>query len=106
MVATPKEHRWSSVHAHLGHRADPLLASHPVFDASGCDDLSRAAAYRAWLYESIDASELHAVRQHLKQERALGDPGFQAMVVKALNRPACVRSPGRPPKRLAVEGAT
>lgn len=106
MVATPEEHRRSSVHAHLGHRADPLLTSHAVFDGLGCDDLSRAAAYRAWLYESIDASELHAVRLHIKQERALGDPRFQAMVEKALNRTACVRPPGRPAKRLDDGGAT
>jgi len=35
MVATPEEHHCSSVHAHLGHRADPLLTSHAVFDSLG-----------------------------------------------------------------------
>lgn len=62
MVATPDEHPWSSVHAHLGQRTDPLLTPHPVLDTLGCDARSRAAAYRAWLHESIDASELRAIR--------------------------------------------
>lgn len=105
MVAAPEDHRWSSVHAHLGHRPNPLLTSNAVFDTLGCDDASRSAAYRAWLYEPIDGSELHAIREHLKQERALGDPRFQAMVEKTLNRPVCVRPPGRPAKRLDDEGA-
>lgn len=106
MVATPEDHRWSSVHAHLGYRPDPLLTSHAVFDTLGCDGASRAAAYRAWLYEPIDGSELRAIREHLKQERALGNPRFQAMVGRALNRPVCVRPQGRPANRLDDEGAS
>jgi len=100
MVATPEEHRWSSVHVHLGHRMDPLLTPHPVFDALGRDAADRAKAYRAWLYQPIESRELHVVREHLNQERALGDRRFQAMVEKTLNRPACVRPRGRPMKLM------
>lgn len=96
MVATPEAHPWSSVHVNLGQRTDTLVTPHPIFAAWGTGDGSHAAAYRRWLYQPIDVPELQAVRDHLRQERALGDLRFQAMVEKALNRPASVRPPGRP----------
>lgn len=97
IVDAPESHRWSSVHANLGLRLDPLVTPHPVFVGLGADPRARGAAYRTWLYEPIDPEEQQAIRAHLAQERALGEPRFQAMVEKTLNRPACVRRPGRPP---------
>lgn len=46
----------------------------------------------------MDEAELANIRLHIKQERALGDPRFQAMVEKALGRSVVTRSPGRPRK--------
>jgi hypothetical protein len=60
-----------------------LVTPHPVVIALAPDSALRAAAYRSWLYELIEASEPYAVRDHLKQERVLGDARFQAMVEKA-----------------------
>jgi len=96
MVATPEEHRWSSVHAHLNLLSDPIHTPHPLYLALDRDDTNRAKAYREWLYEAIDDVELPTIREHLKQERVLGDRRFQAMVEKALNRSVCVRPQGRP----------
>jgi putative transposase len=93
----PEAHRWSSVHANLGLRIDPLVTPHPVFLDLGADRGARGDAYRAWLDAPIVPKEQHAIRAHLAQERALGEPRFQAMVEKTLNRPACVRRPGRQP---------
>jgi plasmid maintenance system antidote protein VapI len=60
-----------------------LVTPHLVVIALAPDSALRAAAYRSWLYELIEASEPYAVRDHLKQERVLGDARFQAMVEKA-----------------------
>jgi putative transposase len=53
-------------------------------------------AYRQWMSAAIPEDELQAIRGHLAQERALGNPRFQAMVEKNLNRPALCRDRGRP----------
>lgn len=96
MVAEPEEHRWSSVHAHLRRCHDPLLTLHQVYLQLGADPARRATAYGQWLRMDIDDDERDAIRRHLAQERALGDPRFQAMVERALGRPAACRPRGRP----------
>lgn len=96
MVATPEDYPWSSVHGHLGLRPDPLLTEHPIFAAMTGGASDPAAGYRAFLRTDIAPRELQELRDHLRQERAWGDGRFQAMVEKALGRPACVRPPGRP----------
>lgn len=96
MTDKPEAHRWSSVHTHLGVRLDPLLTPHPCYLALGHDASTRAARYRAMLLEPLRADVLSDIRDHIRQERALGSPGFQAMVEKALNRPVLVRPVGRP----------
>ena len=95
MVVWPWEHRWSSVHFHLGLRPGSRVTPHPVYLALG-DGSTRSSAYRALLLEPLDDTVLASIRDHLRQERALGSPRFQDMVAKTLNRPAAVRRPGRP----------
>lgn len=53
---------------------------------------------RTWLRQGVSDDDLHQIRQHLQQERALGDAQFQAMIESALGRPAMVRPRGRPPR--------
>lgn len=96
LVALPWDYRWSSVHANLGLQACPLLQSHPAFVALGEDAATRATRYREVLMVPLDDENLRAVREHMRQERALGSPQFQAMVEKTLGRPVGVRRPGRP----------
>jgi len=96
IVATPIEHRWSSVHVHLGHRRDPRLTIHPVFLSLGLDPAARAGNYATWLTQAPSEDELLEIRRHSQQQRALGDPRFQAMVERTLNRPARFRLAGRP----------
>jgi len=98
MVVRPEEHRWSSVHSHLGQANDPLLTLHPVYLTLGHDAVTRASAYTVWLRAGIGEEDLAAVRAHLGQERALGDKRFQQMVERMLNRPAACRPRGRPKK--------
>ena len=100
MVATADAYRWSSVHTHLGTACDPLLHLHPAYMSLGADRGARASAWRQWLDEGISEDDLAAVRRHLQQERALGDPRFQRMVARTLNLPTACRPAGRPRKRV------
>ena len=96
MVIQPWDHHWSSVHFHLGLRAEPLVTPHPLYLAIGYES-TRTGAYRTLLLESLQAEVLAGIRDHIRQERALGSSVFQAMVAKTLNRPATVRPIGRSP---------
>ena len=99
MVQWPWEHRWSSVHVHLGLRPNSRITPHAAYLALGQDAQERSAAYRALLLEPLASEQVERIRDHVRQERALGSPRFQAMVEKTLNRPACVRAAGRPRRR-------
>ena len=96
MVAQPWDYPWSSVHAHPGLRADVRLTPHPGYLALGRDARERSAVYRSLLLQALSDDVLADIRSHMRQERALGSPGFQSMVEKALNRPVEVRPHGRP----------
>ena len=96
MVESPDAYRWSSVHTHLGRTRDPLITLHATYHALADTPEGRASAYLAWLREGIDPDDLASIRQHLAQERALGDPRFQRMVAAALSRPVTCRPRGRP----------
>ncbi|GAB2554644.1 hypothetical protein GCM10027065_26620 [Rhodanobacter koreensis] len=98
MVERPEQHRWSSVHANLNQRPDDLVTPHPVYLGLDRDPNVRAEAYRMWLRQGVSDDDLHQIRRHLQQERALGDIKFQAMIERALGRPATVRPRGRPPR--------
>jgi putative transposase len=98
MVPAPEDHRWSSVHANLDLAQDHLVTPHPVYFALGTNRAERASAYREWLQAGLSTENLHAIRRHLQQERALGSPRFQSMVERTLNRPAACRPRGRPRK--------
>jgi len=100
IVSRPEEHPWSSVHANLGLRFDSLVTPHECFVALGADANARRTAYRDWLHTGEDEEQLQMIRRHLAQQRAYGDSRFQAMVEKTLNRPASVRSRGRPARDL------
>ncbi|MDQ3286675.1 MAG: transposase [Pseudomonadota bacterium] len=96
MVARPEDYRWSSVHTHLGTACDPLISLHPLYLALGSTIDARATAYREWLDLGVSHEELADIRRYIGQQRALGDPRFQAMVEKTLNRTAVYRPGGRP----------
>lgn len=96
IVVAPEDYRWSSVHASLEMAIDPIVTHHPVYLATGPDPAQRGALYREWLREGFADDDLHAIRAHLQQERVLGNPSFQDMAEKTLNRPVTVRPRGRP----------
>ena len=70
-----------------------------VYLALAADRAGRAAAWHRWLNAPLDPEEVARIRAYMAQERALGEPRFQAMVEKALGQPASLRPRGRPPLR-------
>ena len=70
------------------------------------DPVKRALAYQAWLLEGVNSEDLDRIRTHLQKERALGDRTFQAMIEKALGRPAAARPRGRPRRSKGKEPET
>lgn len=96
MVDVPEAHRWSSVHVHLGLRQDTLMTPHPLYLSLGHTPAARAHAYRTWLMAGTDDEDLARIRKHMTQEKALGNPRFQAMLEKTLNRPVDLKPRGRP----------
>lgn len=102
MVASAEEYRWSSARSNLGLVIDSILMPHESYLALHEDDAARGRAYRDWLTEDVADDEVAQIRVHIQQERALGDPRFQAMVAKTLNRPVTVRPRGRPGRICVV----
>jgi putative transposase len=96
MVEMPEHYSWSSVHANLALRRDSIVTPHETFLAIAPDRAQRAEAYRVWLRAGVSDDELTDIRQHIKQERALGSSRFQAMAEKTLGRSVIVRQQGRP----------
>lgn len=96
MVDAPEAHRWSSARMHLGLRQDALITPHPLYLALADTPAARANVYRAWLMSGTDDEELTRIRAHMAQEKALGNPRFQAMLEKTLNRPVDLKPRGRP----------
>ena len=105
MTTAAERYRWSSAPASLGLAADPIMTFHPACLAMGPDPAQRAQRHREWLQQALADEDLQAIRAHLRQERALGDPRFQAMAEKTLNRPVAVRPRGRPRKEDAASPA-
>jgi len=104
MVEAPELHRWSSVHANFGMADDPLVTPHPAYTALAIDQDERTTTYRHWLKQGVCEEDLLTIRTYLAQERALGSARFQAMVERALNRPAGWRPQGRPRAAVSFDG--
>ncbi len=72
--------------ANLNHYLDDLVTPHFVYLGIDCNPDRRAEPYRAWLRLGINNEELSLIRDHLQQERVLGDVKFQAMLERTPGR--------------------
>ena len=100
MVDDPQDYVWSSVHANLGLKHDPVVSPHEVFLSLAANPKLRAEVYLSWLRAGVSDDELQDIRGYMHQERALGSPTFQAMVERTLGRTATTRPQGRPPRKI------
>lgn len=99
IVASPLAYPWSSHRHYATGEPNPLLSAHPTFMALGADDQRRRAHYTGLVAAGIAASELEAVRQHLRKGRPLGSARFQQQVEALLGRRTTPRPRGRPSHR-------
>jgi hypothetical protein len=82
-----------------------LITPSPLFAlylALGFTSDDRRKAYQMWLQAGMAEDDLIRIRQHVNQERALGDERFQRMVKKTLGRPAACRPRGRPKTKEGI----
>lgn len=96
MVDLPAAYRWSSARTNLGLAHDARITPHSAYLDLGRTTAERTRRYSDFLHSDIEEVELRAIREHIRQERALGSERFQRMMARTLNRPVAVRPRGRP----------
>jgi putative transposase len=98
IVADPRDYPWSSHRAHALGAPDPLLRSHPAYEALAHDAVGRCDAWRRMVATAVAPEEIDAIRFYLQRQQALGTDRFQQQVGAMLGRRAGPGRPGRPRK--------
>ena len=98
LVADPGEYAWSSYRAHALGAPDPLVRSHPAYEALAHDPLARCNPWRRMVAAAVAPEEIDAIRFYLQRQQALGTDRFQQQVGAMLGRRAGPGRPGRPRK--------
>ena len=96
MVRDPLDHAWSSVHVHLGRRADALVRPHAEYLRLGNTPADRIDTWREWLRRGIDEDSLATLRRRLRQGRAVGSDEFVASLASRFGPGVAWRPQGRP----------
>lgn len=96
MVSHPGEYRSSSYSANAMGQDRPILGYHPLYLALGKTAVRRQQAYRELFRGQLANEELHAVREALNQELALGREDFKNTIEAAIKRQTRPGMPGRP----------
>lgn len=99
MVDDPSEYRWSSYHANVEGKSDPLLTPHQEFAALGESESARRRAYRALFDDALSAELLSEIRAATSGGHALGTEAFKFLLAKAKGRPVTPGRAGRPVSR-------
>ena len=73
MVSCPDAYRWSSYRAHARGEANPLLASHPLFQQLAPDAASRAAKWASLCNEPLSEHDLAEIRRATRRGLRLGE---------------------------------
>ncbi|MFC5578311.1 hypothetical protein ACFPOA_09850 [Lysobacter niabensis] len=103
MVADPGDYPWSSHRRNAYGEHDPLVSPHPAYLALSTDPTQRLQAYRALVRETIDPTEVEAIRLHLQRQHAYGTGRFRAAIEAQLGRVAGPQKIGRPRKPNAAQ---
>ncbi|MHC6216902.1 transposase [Stenotrophomonas acidaminiphila] len=74
---------------------DPLITLHSTYLALGATWEEQAFEYGRWLRAGMKDEEISTIRNYIAKERAFGCTRPEAMVEKALGRPAGCRNGGR-----------
>jgi len=98
MVADPGDYLWSSHRSNAYGEHDPLVSPHPAYLALSPNAAQRQLAYRALVMETINATQVEAIRQHVQRQHAYGTDRFRAAIEAQLGRSAGPQKIGRPRK--------
>jgi putative transposase len=90
LCRNPDDWRWSSVHAHLAGRDDPLVTVEPM--------LRRIRDWSAYLETSDDADSTDKIRLHTRTGRPAGSDHFLEQLETITGRKLRKRKPG--PKKI------
>lgn len=96
LVHEASDYPWSSARHHVGLRLDAFITMHPTLRGLADDDRARAAAWAAVLRRSIGDSDLLAIREHTRQERAWGSSEFQQRLQALTGMSVSLAGRGRP----------
>lgn len=99
MVGAPEEFRWSSFHQNASGDPSGMLTPHAEYLALGRDAQARRAAYLSLFEEAITEEQLRAIRESMRQGRALGSEQYCEALAGTLRRTVKVVARGRPPQR-------
>jgi putative transposase len=98
MVVAPDHHPWSSFHRNALGKSDPLVRPHPSWLALADSETARCKAYRKFIMDEIDDTEIDAIRSHLQRQHAFGSARFRTAIEAQLGRRAGPEKIGRPRK--------
>jgi putative transposase len=96
MVPRASEYAWSSHAANGQGRSDPLVRSHPQYEALGSTPGARRRAYRRLFDEPLAPPLLKEIRSATNGNFALGGDRFRAGIEALLGRRAAPGARGRP----------
>lgn len=86
MVSHPSHYQWSSHRNNANGHPDGLITPHPIFDALGTDDFTRACAYRGLFSESLSDNEITRLRDATNYNYAFGSKTFAENLEQELGR--------------------
>jgi putative transposase len=95
MVARPEDYRWSSHRCNAFGEPDVGVTSHPHYLSLGTDTGTRRAAYRALFNDALDQADANAVRDHTRQNKALGNDRVRSRIEALIGRSMEIRPRGR-----------
>ena len=102
MVADPGDYAWSSHRGNAYAEHDPLLSPHAAYLALASNPAERREIYRALVMETVDPTEVDAIRLHVQRQHAYGTDRFRAAIEAQPGRAAGPQKIGRPRKSDAA----
>lgn len=98
MVSDPRFYEWSSYHANALGEKDPLITSHPVYQALGATREERKQAYKSLFDNEIDDKLLEQIRDCTQTGVPLGSAKFTEQIEELLSVKVGRNKRGRPKK--------
>jgi putative transposase len=99
MVKTPCEYKWSSYLTNVSGCGSNMITPHNTYMSLGGDTVLRGYAYRELFRNSLEASEVHAIRTTVQTGTPLGNDRFRQQVENAIKRKIGYAQRGRPTKK-------